>query len=247
VRINGYGWVHLTGIAALVATFAVPPAANFAEKDLARIIVVHLPCAFATLVFLGFSVMAAFRVIRTQEPDADFRHGAALQITTLLTAFTLATGILFSKVQWGTWWQWDPRQTSFLLVMIMMLAGLGFRAAFTDASIRAQRSAAYTLATAFPNLFLILIYPRLPYVLKNSFHPTTTIKDGGFAPSYWLAILSTFTILVLAGVQLYKSRIQTQRLNQMVEEAHAELDAHRRGIAAGPLARPIPVSEEIHG
>lgn len=247
MRKDGYGWVHLTGIAALGATYSVPTAANFAERDLARIIVVHLPCAFATLVFMGFSVMAALRVIRRNQPEDDFRHGAALQITTLLTAFTLATGILFSEVQWGTWWQWDPRQTSFLLVMIMMLAGLGFRAAFSDATIRAQRSAAYTLATAFPIVFLILIYPRLPIVLKNSFHPTTTIKDGGFAPSYWIAILSTFAVLVFAGVQLYKSRIRSQILNQMVEEAHAELDAHRRGIAAGPVVRPIPVSEEVHG
>src|SRR5437660_7683273 len=104
---------------ATLAAFLVPPAQNFREPELARIIFSHLPCAICTPIFFFFGSYLSFQSLRRRSIDWDVRAAAANKLGYVLAILTMATGILFSKTQWGTWWQWDPRQTSFLLLLLL--------------------------------------------------------------------------------------------------------------------------------
>jgi heme exporter protein C len=79
---------------------------------------------------------------------------AAMELATLLGALTLITGIIFSKVQWGAWWNWDPRQSSYLMVMLMAMAFFAIRASL-EGEKRSQYSSTYLMAMLLPIIFLI--------------------------------------------------------------------------------------------
>src|SRR5437016_11031175 len=107
-------WIFAIAVAlATLAAFLVPPAQNFREPDLARIIFFHLPCAISTPLFFFFASYCSLRYLMSKEMHWDIRASSANSIGYILALLTMATGMLFSRVQWGAWWQWDPRQTSF--------------------------------------------------------------------------------------------------------------------------------------
>ena len=100
----------------------------------------------------------------------------------------LVTGPIWARKAWGVWWQWDPRQTSFLIVLLLQCGALALRAATQDARRRAAASAAYAVLSAVPALFLVFVFPRLPQIQAASFHPSRTVESGGFDANYWGAI-----------------------------------------------------------
>jgi heme exporter protein C len=120
---------------------------------------------------------------------------------------TLVTGIFFSRVQWGDWWHWDPRQTSFLMVVLMFAAALALRAGLPEGERRSRACAAYSLAIVLPATFLTFVFPRLPAVKQASFHPTQTIAEGQLDAWYRVGMYGTFLALGVFAVGLYRLRV----------------------------------------
>jgi len=126
--------------------FAARNAQIFENKELARIIFFHLPCAWGSTIFLMLAPIFAFLALRTRSKAWDLRAEAAMEMGFLLGILALVTGMIFSDVQWGAPWNWDPRQTSFLLVLLIVGAYFALRAAYPDPEKRASYSSAYALA-----------------------------------------------------------------------------------------------------
>jgi heme exporter protein C len=213
-------------------------------------VVVHLPAALLTVGFLIAATIQAFRYLGNEDPLVDEKHAALIECTALLGALALGTGIVFSRYQWGDWWHWDPRQTSFLLVMLMLGASLVLRSALTDRARRAKVTAIYSAATLLPNLFLIFVFPRLPQIKEVSLHPSQTVaatvdrSQQGFDSNYQLALL---VMLVGAGIatwHLYRTRRCLLTRQRELENLHAELDAHRFDSTGRPVARPVAYASQ---
>ena len=85
------------------------------------------------------------------------------------------TGSLFAKIMWGSYWNWDPRESSFLLLIFLYAACLFLRAAVEDPERRARMSAAYSLFAAVLMPFLFFVAPRV----TASLHPQTVINPQG--------------------------------------------------------------------
>ena len=116
--------------AGAVASFLVAPIDTFQNPDLARIVFWHLPCALTCAGFFVAGPYYGWRYLKTGERKWDVRAEAALEMAFLLGVLTLLTGMLFSKTQWGAWWNWDPRQTSFLMVQLFLGVYFAVRSAF---------------------------------------------------------------------------------------------------------------------
>lgn len=223
--------------AATVQTFRVPNAPAFQDPELARMIFFHLPCAILATVFLFTGAYHAFKFLKARDPVWDVRSLAANEIGLLLSVLTMITGILFSKVQWGAWWQWDPRQTSFLMVLLLYSAYFALRGALSDPDRRSAHSAAYAVAMVLPTMFLIFVFPRLPQV--QSFHPSNTVVSGGFDRNYGQLIVLLIAGVGVISVWLYRLRVRAGLLLLEVE-SDGQLDA--RGAAAGVgVVRPVSV------
>jgi len=225
-------------------SFHIPPALDFQQPQLARIFLWHFPCPMIATVILLIGAWFSFRYLRTGDRQWDERAAAANELGYLFCLLTMATGILFSEVQWGAWWQWDPRQTSFLMVLFVYAAYFGVRGAYSDAERRAANSAAYCLTALLPAMFLIYGYPRLPQIQSSSFHPTNSIFEGRIKGEYLYAMLSVLTLVSLLCVWLYRMRVRAGLLEIESEKIYERL-AIRGGDSAAPgVVRPISLSSE---
>ena len=158
-------------------SFYVPDAVGFQRPELARIFFWHFPCPILATVLLVQASWFSFRYFRSNKLSWDIRASALMELGYLFCLLTMATGILFSQVQWGAWWQNDPRQTSFLMVLLIYAAYFGLRGSIQDRHKRAKSSGVYAIAALLPMLFLTYVFPRLPQV--ESFHPSNSGNSLG--------------------------------------------------------------------
>jgi heme exporter protein C len=161
--------------AVITAAFLWPAPAQGFIGESSRIVFFHVPCAWtATLAFLvaaGYSLA----YLAKRNPWHDDVAAAAVRLGLLFAVLALVTGSLFARIMWGSYWNWDPRESSFLLLIFLYAAYLFLRSAVEDRGRRAQMSAAYALFAAVLMPFLTFVAPRL----TASLHPQTVINPQG--------------------------------------------------------------------
>ena len=222
------------------ASFAVPGAKLFPQPELARVIFFHLPCALSCTLFFYWGAYLSYRVLTSPDTAWDVRAVSANEVGMVLALLTMATGIIFSRVQWGAWWNWDPRQTSFLFVLLLYGAYFVVRANFTDSWRRAKISAAYALACVLPASFCIFVFPRILF----SLHPSTTLIQNQLDPSYRSVFYPLFfAVLILAG-WIYKLAVRSRIVELSLLESHGKLEIHSGDSASSGVVRPVSLSQE---
>lgn len=124
---------------ATIATFAVglylallasPP--DYQQGETVRIMYVHVPAAWMALFcYVAMAIAAAMGLI-LKHPLADIAARATAPIGAAFTALALATGSLWGEPMWGTWWVWDARLTSVLILFFLYLGYIALANAFDD-------------------------------------------------------------------------------------------------------------------
>lgn len=122
--------------------------------EMVRIMYVHVPMAIgAYLAFLTTAVTSVIYLWKKTE-GWDLLAAASAEIGVVFTALTLATGSIWGHIAWGTWWEWDARLTTALLMFIIYLGYLALRSAIVDPVVRARRAAVVGLV-AFANVPIV--------------------------------------------------------------------------------------------
>ena len=96
--------------------------ADYQQGDGFRIIYVHVPAAFLSLLVYGFMGICAFVYVIWRIKLADLAAIAAAPLGASFTLIALITGSLWGKPMWGTWWVWDARLTSEMILLFIYLA-----------------------------------------------------------------------------------------------------------------------------
>jgi heme exporter protein C len=157
------------------AAFLWPEPAQGFIGESSRIVFFHVPCAWtASLAFLVAAAYSLAYLIR-RNPRHDDVAAAAVRLGLLFAVLALVTGSLFARIMWGSYWNWDPRESSFLLLIFLYAAYLFLRNAVDDPDRRATVSAAYALFAAVLMPFLVFVAPRV----TQSLHPQTVINPQG--------------------------------------------------------------------
>lgn len=150
------------------------PAENFVGES-SRIVFFHVPTAWvSTLAFLIAAVYSGLYLKRRRIEDDEAAAGAA-RIGLLFCTLATVTGSIFAKVMWNSYWNWDPRETSIVLLLLVYGAYLGLRGAIEDPERRAALAAAYALVAFVTVPFLTFAVPRM----YASLHPDTVINARG--------------------------------------------------------------------
>lgn len=159
----------------LVGGLILAPA-DYLQGDGFRIIYVHAPCAFLSLFVYGVMSVAAIMtlVFRLKLAPIAIRHSAPIGAG--FTLLALITGSLWGKPMWGTWWIWDARLTSELILLFIYLAIIVFQSAMAK-----KRSGDRAVA-----LFILVGFVDIPIIHYsvywwNTLHQGATLKV--FAPS----------------------------------------------------------------
>ena len=128
MRFSGRVLPWLSGLgAALLAVglylaFFVAPA-DYQQGDTVRIMFVHVPAAWLGLFFYALMAASALGTLVWRHPLADVSQKAAAPIGAAFTLVCLVTGSLWGKPMWGTYWVWDARLTS-MLVLLLFYCGI---------------------------------------------------------------------------------------------------------------------------
>ena len=179
------------------------PARQFVNPALARIVVFHVPCAIVADLASVVAGWYAIAYLRKRDLRADVKSSVSFGLALLFCLLTTVTGAIFAKVQWGEYWNWDPREKTIFMLLLIYLAYFALRAAFTEPRKRAAVSAAYAL-------FGVAAVPFLTYILPNStemtLHPKGVISTrDGLDPAYKLVLWSG--VLGLSLVYLWAFRL----------------------------------------
>lgn len=134
------------------ALFASP--ADYQQGDTVRIMYVHVPAAWMALFVYTLIAVASAVALIWKHPLADVTAKAAAPIGAVFTLLCLATGSLWGKPMWGTWWVWDARLTSVLVLFFLYLGHMALSNAFDDPT-RGARAAAILALVGFVNVPII--------------------------------------------------------------------------------------------
>src|SRR5262245_43327051 len=144
------------------AFFYAPLAAGFLGQS-SRVLFFHVPMAWVAFVGFGAAAVWSFRYLRSREPRHDRAAATAVEIGFVFCLLATVTGSLWARVMWGEYWNWDPRQTSIVLVLLFYGAYLALRGAVEDPEARARLSAVYALVGVVVTPFFFFIVPRLTF------------------------------------------------------------------------------------
>jgi heme exporter protein C len=153
--------------------YMVPPVEGLG--DLVRIAFFHIPVAWVSVLAFLLSAGWSVQYLRTRDIQCDWKSSAAASLGLLFCLLATISGAVFAKLTWGAYWNWDPRQTSIFILLLIYGAYLVLRASITDEEERAKISAVYALLSFLAVPFLIFIIPRFYF----SLHPEPVINSAG--------------------------------------------------------------------
>lgn len=226
-RLYALRWVLLpplagAGILAMIVGAVVVAPREAVEGDVQRLMYIHIPSAQAMYLAFGVVFVASVMVLWKRDMRWDAVARGAAGVGVLFTGFALATGSLWGKPVWGTYWQWDARLTSTLVLFLVYAAYLLARAVSDPSDEQAARYSAVYAIVGFLDVPLIVLSVRW----WRTLHPQPIVaRLDPQLPGSMLAVLgiSTLAIFVLA-TWLILLRTDTERLGQRLLGLRAAVD-----------------------
>ena len=166
-------WMSLCIVGAFL--YAPVVTQGFQTPGSSRILFFHVPMAWASFLgFLGAAVWSVMYLLR-RDPRHDRSAAVAVQLGLLFGVLATVTGAMWAKIEWGAWWNWDPRQTSILASLLFYAAYLALRQSVDEPEKRARLAAAYAILGLVVTPFLYWIVPRITF----SLHPDPVVNSAG--------------------------------------------------------------------
>ncbi|MFM7322197.1 MAG: cytochrome c biogenesis protein CcsA [Armatimonadota bacterium] len=189
----------------------LPAGAGFPNPELARMITLHLPNAYIACILAFGAGWYGIRYLRGRNLLDDARSVVAAQLAALYAFLTTATGSVFAKEQWGSYWNWDPRQTCVAALLLVYAAYFLLRASVDDPDKRAAIAAVYVLFASVLTPTLGYVIPR--FFIDQSLHP----KVASFDKWYRLGIYPTSLGLLMLTLWIQRLAVRGERLRLGIE------------------------------
>jgi len=190
-----------------VETLAINPfldypfVANLEERI--KILNLHVPLAWIAVVAYLMSMIYAIKYLKTKEMVWDIYTTSTAALGTFYAILATVTGMLWAKYNWGAYWNWDPRQTSIFVLIMIYAAYFALRSAIDNEERRAKLSSVYSIISFITVPFLVFVLPRL----SSGLHPGSA-DDGNAGPLVTQQTGSLDTTLVYGfGLALFSFTI----------------------------------------
>jgi heme exporter protein C len=205
--------------------------ADYQQGETVRIMYIHVPCAWLSMMIYGLIAMSSFGLLVFRHPLADVSAKAAAPLGAAFTFLALLTGSLWGKPMWGTYWVWDARLTSVLILFFLYLGLMALRAALEDESAGAKLTAVLALVG-------VTILPIIKFSVNwwNTLHQPSTDFTSTVDPSMrWPLIIMAmgFTLLFFA---MHLKAMRNEIMRRRVKAMRAQVVAGRDRLAASGAA-----------
>lgn len=148
-----------------------PPEATLGESI--RIFFQHVAPALTAYTAFGVTLVCGIMYLWKHDIRYDVLGGSSIKLGLLFTTITLLTGMAWAQATWGSPWNWDPRETTTLILWIAYACLLVYRASVNDRDVRAQYGSVFSII-AFPAVLL----SYLSIYIWNTLHPLVITPTG---------------------------------------------------------------------
>jgi len=140
----------------------------------ARIIFFHVPMSWLAVLAFFMSMWYGIGYLRKKDMTYDVKSATAAELGFIFSVLATITGSIWAKFNWGSFWNWDPRETSIFVLLMIYGAYFSLRSALEIEERRASLSAVYSIVAFVTVPFFVFIMPRITF----SLHP-----GGGGSPA----------------------------------------------------------------
>ncbi len=211
-----FGISALLFLGGLVGGLVLAPA-DYQQGDSFRIIYLHVPAAWMSMfVYMVMATAGALGLVWNLKLGMILARASA-PLGASFTFLALVTGSLWGKPMWGTWWVWDARLTSELILLFLYLGYSALQAAIEDRRLAARAGAVLTLVG-------VVNIPIIHYSVEwwNTLHqgPTVTKLD---TPSIHISMLIPLLVMALAFTVFYAAVLMVRARCEILEfDRHAQ-------------------------
>ncbi len=182
-----------------------------------RVFYLHVPAAWVAYLALGLSLLASILYLKTRRYKYDMFAEATAFLGVIFATLTLVLGSIWANVAWGTYWNWDPRETTTLMLWISYVGYLALRASVGNVEKRAVLPAIY-------NIFAFSTVPLsyISVVFWQTLHPRIVSGSGltitpNMVTTLLLNLLAS-SLLFLFLLNLFYGILKSERRLEESEE-----------------------------
>lgn len=210
------GALTLVGLALLAFLALVASPADAEMGDTVRLMYVHVPVVTAAYLGVLLATVGSVLVLWKGSEWWDLVSAAAIEVATVFTALTLATGMIWGRPTWGVFWVWDARLTSTAMLLLLMLGYLAVRRTTDDPAARAKRSAVVGLLL-LPNV--VIVNRSVEWWRSLHQDPTLITLDPKIDGLQLFTLVFGIALASVLFVWLLVHRFRLAWLQQRAEEA----------------------------
>lgn len=191
-------------------------------EEKARNIIFHVPTAWTTVVAFVMAMWYGIQFLRKKDIDYDLRSVASAGIGMMLCVLATVTGAIWAKFNWGSFWNWDPREVSIFILLLIYGAYFVLRSAIDEETRRATLSSVYSIIAGVTVPFFIFIMPRL----MPGLHPGSAGDPQGSGPVVQLKMPPNMLIIFLLSLLgftilyfwIYNLKIRLLRIERQLQQ-----------------------------
>lgn len=158
---------------AMIVFSFVTPAPQRTIGETSRIFYYHIPQAWICVLAFAMAMIYSIRYLRSKQQKEDDRATTAAALGLVFCILATISGSVFAKTTWGSFWNWDPRETSIFVLLLIYGAYFALRGAVEVEERRASLAAVYAIFAFVTVPFLIFVVPRV----VPSLHPADSVVD----------------------------------------------------------------------
>jgi heme exporter protein C len=208
-------------LAAMYAVFVYVPTDSF-QGPVQRIFYVHMAMWLPTFTAFGVVAVASLLFLWRRDARWDRLGRAAAELGLLFCTHGLATGSIWARPIWGTWWTWDPRLTLTLILWMLYATYLLLRSLTTDP----EQGAVFAAILGVSGVVDLYLINRAVYWWR-SIHPAVIVDQRGGSglvdPQMQLTLTITLAGFFLLFVWLLRLRVHSAALQDRVDDVRAQL------------------------
>lgn len=206
------GWLAALGLAAGLAMGLWVAPREVTQGNVQRIMYLHVPAILTAYLAFAIVLIASLGYVTSRNQSWDRWAGSAAEIGTIFTGLTLASGSLWGKPTWGTWWTWDARLTSTAVMLVTYVAYLMLRGVIDETERRARFAAVLGIVAAL-NLPLV----HFSVLWWRTLHQPPTLltpAPASLAGIFKLTLAVNWAAFTLLFAYLLMKRIRVARLSE---------------------------------
>ena len=166
-------WKYLLflGMSVIIWFSFTTPAPQQTIGEASRIFYYHIPQAWICVVAFAMSAYYSIKYLRKRNPLDDDLAADSARLGLIFCLLATLTGAVFAKITWGSFWNWDPRETSIFILLLIYGAYFALRGAVEDEERRAALTSVYAIFAFITVPFLVFVLPRM----VPSLHPSDSV------------------------------------------------------------------------